>query len=136
MENGKRPAKEVFNGSASPRRRLRHQEGVTRDAPIVPNHGANSAQLLGSSSSTIRRQLPCYPRRQIDNDDLLCSIDYAGQKLTNFLSITELALAMVRCRSPSEADPVEDRLAKADARIMGEIPTTTFCLYLILSSRS
>ena len=31
-----------------------------------------------SSSSTICRLLPCYPRRQINNDDLIASIDQVG----------------------------------------------------------
>ena len=35
-------------------------------------------------------------------------------------------LAMVRCRSPPEADLVEDRLAKAEARIVGEVSIITF----------
>ena len=41
--------------------------------------------------------------------------------LDECLSPAELALAMVRCRSPPEADSVEGRLAKAEARITGEI---------------
>ena len=131
MENSKRSAEEAFNGSVPPRRRLRHQEGATRDAPTILEHRADSAQLPGSSSSTTHHQLPCYPRRRIDNDDLIASIDRAGQKLADCLSIAESALAMARCRSPSEADPVEDRLSKAEPRIMGEMPTTTFCLFLI-----
>ena len=136
MENSKRPAKEVFNSSTSPRQCLHHQEGVTQDAPTVLEHRADSTKLLGSSSSTTHRQLPCYLRRRIDNDDLLASIDRAGQKLTDCLPIAESALAMARCRSPSKPNSVEDRLAKAKARIKCEMPTTTFHLYLILSSRS
>ena len=96
MENGKRSAEEAFNGSVSPCGRLRHQEGTTWDAPIVPEHRANSAQLSGSSSSTTRRQLPCYPRKRIDNDDLIASIDQAGQKLIDYLSIVESTLAMAQ----------------------------------------
>jgi len=131
MENIKRSAEEAFNGSMSPRQRLHHQEGATQDAPIILEHRANSAQLLGSSSSTIHRQLPCYPRRQIDNDDLIASIDQASQKLADCLSIVESALAMAHRRSPFEANQVEERLAKVEARIMGEMPTTIFCLFLI-----
>jgi len=88
--------------------------------------------------SIVRRQLPSYLRRQIDNDDLLASIDRAGQNLADCISLTKSALAMVRCQSPPKVDPMEDRLAKAEAeaRIMGEMSTTTFCLLLILSSRS
>ena len=75
MENGKRSAEEAFDGSMSPRQRLRHQEDATQDAPIVLDHRADSAQLSRLSSSTIHRLLPCYPRKQIDNDDLIASID-------------------------------------------------------------
>ena len=92
MENGKRSAEEAFNGSVSPRQRLRHQEGATRDAPIIPEHRADSAQLSRLSSSIIHRQLPCYPRKRIDNDDLIASIDRAGQKLADCLFIVESAL--------------------------------------------
>ena len=115
MENGKRFAEEAFNRSMSPHQRLRHQEGATWDAPIVPEHRADSAQLLGSSSSTTRCQLPCYPRRRIDNDDMLASIDRASQKLADCLSIVESALAMVQSQSPSKAGQVEERLAKVEA---------------------
>jgi len=78
MENDKRSAEEAFNGSVSPRRRLHRQEGATQDAPIIPEHRADSAELLGSSSSTIHHQLPCYLRKRIDNDDLIASIDRAN----------------------------------------------------------
>ena len=78
MENDKRSAEEAFNGSVSPRRRLRHQEGATQDAPIILEHRAGSAHLPRSSSSTTHRQLPCYLRRWIDKDDLIASIDRAG----------------------------------------------------------
>ena len=67
---------------------------------------------------------------------MLASIDRASQKLADCLSIVESALDMARCRSSSEADRMEDRLAKGEARIMGEMPTTTFYLSLILSLRS
>ena len=69
---------------------------------------------------TARRQLPCFQRRRIDNDDLLASIDRHGQGLAECLSLAESALAMVRCRSPPKADSVEGRLAKAEARITGD----------------
>ena len=65
----------------------------------------------------------------MDNDDLLTSIDWHGQGLTECLSLAESALAMVRCRSPPEVDSVEDRLAKAEARIMGEISIITFASF-------
>ena len=80
----------------------------------------------------IRRPLPCYLRKRIDNDDLMASIDQASQKLTDSLSVVESALnTLVQGRSPSEANQVEERLAKAEARIMGEMPTTIFCLFLV-----
>ena len=46
--------------------------------PITPT--PTTADLISepplrSSSSTIRRPLPCYPRRQINNDDLIASIN-------------------------------------------------------------
>ena len=71
--------------------------------------------------------------RWIDDDDLLASIDRHGQSLAECLSLAKSALAMVRCRSPPVVDLVEDRLAKAEARIAGEIPVVTstsfqFCL--------
>ena len=120
MENSKRSTEEALNGSASSRQRLHRQEGATRDAPTASGHRANSVRSLGFSSSTARCQLPCYPRRWIDNDDLLASIDRHGQSLDECLSLVELALAMVRCRSPPEADSMEGRLAKAEARITGD----------------
>ena len=71
--------------------------------------------------------------RRIDNDNLLASIDRHGQSLAECLSLVESALAMVRCWSPPAVDTVEDRLAKAEARIAGEIRVVTstsfqFCL--------
>jgi len=65
----------------------------------------------------------------MDNDDLLTSIDWHGQGLTECLSLAESALAMVRCQSPPKADSVEDRLAKAKARITGEISVITFASF-------
>ena len=96
MENSKRSTEEALNGVASSCQCLHHQEGATCDASTAPGHRANSVQPLGSSSSTTRRQLPCYLRRWIDNDDLLASIDQAGQNLTDCLSFVESALTMVR----------------------------------------
>ena len=125
MENNKRSAEEALNGSTSSRQRLHRQEGATQDAPIVPEQKADSAQPLGSSSAPIHRQLPRYPRRQIDNDDLLASIDRTDQNLASCLSLAESALAMIQGESP-EASPVGERLARAEARIMGETSTTIF----------
>ena len=56
---------------------------------------------LRSSSSTIDRPLPRYQRRQINNDDLIASIDQIGQKLADCLSIAELALTTLVQRRPS-----------------------------------
>ena len=47
---------------------------------------------LRSSSPTTRCLLPRYPRKQIGNNDLIASIDQVGQKLVDYLSITESAL--------------------------------------------
>ena len=96
MENNKRSAEEALNGFASSRQRLHRQEGATQDAPIVLEQRADSAQPLGSSSAPIRRQLPCYPRRPRDNDDLIASIDQTSEKLIDCLSIAESALAIVQ----------------------------------------
>ena len=58
-----------------------------------------------SPSSTTRRPLPHYQRGQINNDDLITSIDQVGQKLTNCLSIVESALTtLVQHRPPSDLD--------------------------------
>ena len=109
MENSKRFVEEALNGPASSRQRLHHQEGTTHDAPIASGDRADSIWPLGSSSLTAHHQLPCYQRRQIDNDDLLASINRHGQGLAECLSLAESALAMVLCRSPPKADSVEDR---------------------------
>ena len=129
MENNKRFAEEAINGSASSRQCLYHREGITCDTPTASGNRANSVRPLGSSSLTAHHQLPCYQRRQIDNDDLLASIDRHGQSLAECLSLAESALAMVRCRSPPKADSMEDRLAKAKARITGEISVITFASF-------
>ena len=126
MENSKRSPEKVFIGSASSRQCLRRQEGVSRDASAVSGNRADSIRPSSPSLSTACRQPPCHQMGQIDNDDLLASIDRHGQSLAECLSLTESALAMVRCRSPPAVDSVEDRLAKAEARIMGEISIITF----------
>ena len=135
MENSKKFAKEALNGPASSRQRLHCQEGTTCGAPYASRNRTDSVQPLGSSSLTAHRQLPCYQRRWIDNDDLLASIDRHGQGLTECLSLAESALAMVRCRSPPEADSVEDRLAKAKAKITGETSIMTFAPFSFSFSR-
>ena len=91
MENSKSSTEEALDESMPPRQRLRHQEDATRDlgrmdlhldtlqdAPIVSEHRADSAQPPRLSSSTIHRPLPRYPRKQINNDDLIASIDQVG----------------------------------------------------------
>ena len=133
MENSKRSPKKVFIGSASSHQCLRLQEGVSHDASAALGNRIDSVRPSGPSSSTACRQPPCHQMRWIDNDDLLASIDRHGQSLAECLSLAESAPTMVRCRSPPTVDSVEDRLAKAEARIAGEIPVVTstsfqFCL--------
>ena len=120
MENSKGSAEEVSTGSTSSCQRLRRQEGATRDASIVLEQRADSARPLGLPIASTHHQLPCHQRRWIDNDDLFAAIDRHGQGLAECLSLAKSTLAMVRCRSPPEADSVEDRLARAKARITGE----------------
>ena len=68
-----------------------------------------------SPSSATRRPLPRYQRRQINNDDLIASIDQVGRKLTDCLSIAELALdTLVQRRPPSDLD-----LPKAARKTLG-----------------
>ena len=100
MENNKRSAEEALNRSALSHQRLRRQEDATCGTPIALDQRANSAQPSGSSLAPIRHQLPYYLRRQIDNDDLLASIDWTDQHLANCLSLAESALAMIEDRSP------------------------------------
>ena len=121
MENIKSSTKGALNGSASSHQRLHCQEGAARDAPTASGYRADSVRPLGSSSSTAYHQLPCYLRRWIGNDDLLATIDNHGQGLAKCLSLTESTLAMARCQSPPVVNSVDDKLAKAEARIMGEI---------------
>ena len=121
METSKRSAKGDLDGSITSHQRLHHQEGVAYDVPTTSGHRADSIRPLGSSMSTAYRQLPHYPGRWIGNDDLLATIDSHGQSLAECLSLAESTLAMARCRSPPMADSVDNKLAKAEARIVGEI---------------
>jgi len=58
-----------------------------------------------SPSSATRRPLPRYQRRQINNDDLIVSIDRVGLKLVDCLSIVESVLdTLVQHRPPSDLD--------------------------------
>ena len=87
-------------------------------APITPTPATATLILeppLRSSSSAICCPLPRYPRRQINNDDLITSIDQVGQKLTDCLSIVESALTtLVQRRPPSDFD-----LSEADQETLG-----------------
>ena len=121
MENSKRSTEGALDRSSSLRQRLHRQEGATRDASTASGHRADSVRPLGLPLSKAHRQLPCYPRRRIDNDDLLAAIDHHGQGLAECLSLVESTLAMARCLLPPVLDSVDDKLAKAEARIMGEI---------------
>ena len=66
-----------------------------------------------------------------DNDDLIVSIGRTGEKLADCLSIAESALATIQGQSPLEANPVRERLAKAEVRISGEIFTASFRFFFI-----
>ena len=53
----------------------------------------------------LHRPLPHYSRKQINNDDLIASIDQVGQKLADCLSITKSSLTtLVQRRPPSDSD--------------------------------
>ena len=77
-------------------------------APITPTPvtiDPISEPPLRSPSSTTRRPLPRYQRRQINNDDLIVSIDRVDLKLVDCLSIAEMALdTLVQCQPPSDLD--------------------------------
>jgi len=57
------------------------------------------------------------------------------EKLADCLAIVESALAIVQGRSPPEANPVWERLAKAEARIAGETFTIIFYVFLTFASK-
>ena len=77
-------------------------------APITPTPVTAdpiSESPSRSPSSTTRRPLPCYQRRQINNDDLIAFIDQVGLKLVDCLSIAESALdTLVQRRPPFDLD--------------------------------
>ena len=100
MRNNNRSAEEAPDGSASSRQCILHQESAPCDVPVILEQRADSAQPSGSSSALICRQLPHYLRRQIDNDDLLASIDRTDQNLASCLSLVESALAMIKADHP------------------------------------
>ena len=135
MKNNNRSAEEALDGSASSRQRILRQEGAPRDVPVISEQRDDSAQLFGSSSGPICRQFPRYLRRPRDNDDLIASINRTREKLADCLAIAESALAIVQGRSPPEANPVWERLAKAEARIAGETFTIIFCFFLTFASK-
>ena len=84
------------------------QINTTPITPTPPTTDLISEQPLRSSSSTIHRPLPHCQRRQINNDDLIASIDQVGQKLTDCLSIAQSTLdTLVQRRPPSDLDLLE-----------------------------
>ena len=68
-------------------------------------------------SSTTRRPLPRCERRQINNDNLIASIDQVGQKLADCLSIAESALTTLVQRRP----PFDSDLSEADQETLGDM---------------
>ena len=130
MENNKRSVEEALNGSTSSCQRPCRQEDASWGAPIASDRRANSAQPSRSSLAPIRRQLPRHLRQQISNDDLLASIDRTDQHLANCLSLAESALAMIENQSPPEVGLVRERLARAEARIMGEMSVIISLFFL------
>ena len=75
-----------------------------------------------SSPPTTHHPLPRYLRKQINNDDLIASIDQVGQKLVDCLSIAESALTtLVQRRPPSNS--------------MGDIPPGTTRWYILYALR-
>jgi len=130
MENGKRSTEEALDESMPPHQHLCHWENATHDlgrmdlhlnalhdAPIVSEHRADSTQPSRSSSSTIRHPLPRYQRKQINNNDLIASIDHVGQKLADCLSIVESALTTLVQRGP----PFDSDLSEANHEIPGVV---------------
>ena len=87
-------------------------------APITPTPATAdpiSEPPPRSPSSTTCRPLRHYQRRQINNDDLIASIDQVGQKLADCLSIAQSALdTLVQHRPPSDLD-----LSKAARETVG-----------------
>ena len=68
------------------------QNSTASITPVPAPADPISEPPLRSSSSATRRSLSRYPRKQIDNNDLIASIDQVNQKLSNCLSIAKLAL--------------------------------------------
>ena len=61
----------------------------------------------------------------------MASIDWTDQHLANCLSLAESALAMIEDRSPPEVSLVRERLARAEARIMGEMSAIISLFFFI-----
>ena len=84
------------------------EPGQIGSAPIKPaptTADPISELILRSPLAIARRPLPRYQRRPINNDDLIESIDRVRLKLTDCLSIAELALdTLVQHRPPSDLD--------------------------------
>jgi len=75
----------------------------TTPAPAIADPISEPPPRL--SPPPTRRPLPHYLRKQINKDDLITSVDQVGQKLTNCLSIAELALTtLVQHRPASDSD--------------------------------
>ena len=130
MENIKRSIEGALDGSASSRQCTHRQESASCNTSVVPEQTTDSAQLLESSLVPICRQLPR------DNDDLIASIDRTSEKLADCLSIMESVLTIIQGQSPPEANPVRERLAKAEARITGKTFTIIFCFFLTFASNT
>ena len=63
---------------------------------------------MRSPSSATHRPLPRYQRKQINNDDLIESIEQVGLKLADCLSIAESALdTLIQRRPPSDPNMSE-----------------------------
>ena len=83
------------------RRVLRRSDGPNLSKSLSAD--PISEPPLRSPSSTTRHPLPHYQRRQINNDDLIESINLVGLKLADCLSITESVLdTLVQHRPPSD----------------------------------
>ena len=85
--------------------------------------------LPRSSSPTIHRPFPRYPRNWIDNNDLIASIDQVGQELTDCLSIVESALTTLVQRQP----PSDLHLSEVDRETPG-VTTLPFGLISIATT--
>ena len=81
------------------------QIGSSPTTPAPATADPISEPIPRSPSATTRRPLPRYQRRQINNDDLIESINWVRLKLADCLSIAELALdTLVQRRPPSDLD--------------------------------